>query len=198
MTDEQKLNAKLDGVAKSLDRLEKELKAVSKKEAKDHSEELKAISSEIKALERLSAENANNLPEIDLSGLESKYDALSEDIKSLKESVRYMKWLFPDLAQVIRSGSHWVFYTGLVVIPLAFFAVWHFYSKAETHEESATKYHFYKLSSYSMPEIDSLYKLYPERINFVVDSTQEARAKRAEIEAKKKQLEEEEKKLSGE
>ena len=116
----------------------------------------------------------------------------------LERSAKHMKWLFPDLAKVIRSGSHWVFYTGLVIIPLAIFAVWHFYGELEKYEEPATKYHFYKYSVYTMSEIDSLYKIHPDRINFIVDSTQEARTKRAEIEAKKKQLEEEEKKLSGE
>jgi uncharacterized protein HemX len=190
------IEIQLEAIADSLEKLEKQLKG--KKEPKDHSEELQIISRQIKALEQLSIENSNNVPEIDLSSLESKFSALNEKMDKLERSARHMQWLFPDL-----KATFWKWGVALKLLlwicTIGFgIGFYSYFKKAQSFEESATKYHFYKYSAYSMPEIDSLYQLYPERINSIVDSTQQARAKRAEIEARKKQLEEEEKKLSGE
>ncbi|ADR23768.1 hypothetical protein MATR_38000 (plasmid) [Marivirga tractuosa] len=188
------IEIQLEAIADSLEKLEKQLKG--KKEPKDHSADLETISRQIKALERLSIENANNAPEIDLSSLESKFEALNDKMDKLERSARHMQWLFPDLkATFWKFGVAVKLFLWIAVIGLGI-GFYSYYQKADRYEESATKYYFYKYSAYTMSEIDSLYKTHADRINFIVDSTQEARAKRSEIEARKKQLEEEEKSLN--
>lgn len=190
------IEIQLESIADSLEKLEKQFK--QQKQPKDHSEQIESIRSDLRAFKRSIEENLSKAPEIDLSGLESKLEANNERLEKLERSARHMRWLFPDL-----KATFWKWGVALKLLlwicTIGFgIGFYSYFQKAQSFEESATKYHFYKYSAYTMPEIDSLYEFHSDKIKFLVDSIQDARAKRAEIEAKKRALEEEEKKLQGE